>query len=252
MKRSDVVALISAVGLVVLTACGGGNAQSVAVSDNLADLTAAAQSEGALTWYSGSPPETAATVAEAFEAEYGIKVTVVRLTSAQIAQRFVAESKAGDVQADVLTTVDEAFFRDMRSQGLTKALTDGQFGEVPEEYRLDDAAVQFLAGPISVPYNTEAVRGFTIDSWDDLLNPALRGKIVLADPRGSRAWAQLWTVILNDPNLGEDYIRSFAQQNFSLVDSGTVGFEMLSAGEATAVVAGVVNSTQPLIDAGAP
>lgn len=45
-------------------------------------------------------------------------------------------------------------------------------------------------------------------------------ELVISYPRGSNAWAQFWTVVLEGPNLGENYLTAIADQDFQLGDIG--------------------------------
>src|SRR5690606_1555435 len=97
---------------------------------------------------------------------------------------------------------------------------DEVLGDLPEEYILEDRSAAVVSMPPAViPYNTEVLGDFEPISWEDLLDPRLRDQIALADPRGSRAWTQLWSVLLNDPDLGEDFVEGVGDQGALLVDS---------------------------------
>ena len=218
---------------------------------------AKAKEEGQVVWYSGSSEAPAAAIAEAFEEKYGIPVSVTRLTSADIGTRFQSEASAGNVQVDVLSTVDPTLFVNLHENGLTTALTPDLIPSVANydaEFILDDnAAVVIGIGPTAVAWNTEILPNFNPSSWEDLIDPALANEIVLVDPRSSNAWAQLWSVVLNEPSLGEDFISRFAAQGVrQVVDSSVPGAQLLAAGEAGFLMATTVNTQIPLVEQGAP
>lgn len=244
----------AALATIALTGCNTGDTSPAepTATEEANDRVALAQEEGKLTWYTGVNPSSGETVAKAFEDEYGIEVTVVRLTSSQIAQRFQAEVDSGSVEVDVLSTVDVAFFNAMEEADAIRDLTPEELGDIPDEFVLNPAAVQNLAAPMAVPYNTDVLGEGAIESWDDLLKPELKGNIILTDPRGSRAWAQFWTMALNHPDLGEDYLEAFAAQEYRLVDSGAPGVELLAAGEGAVLVANIVAGIGAVVEAGAP
>lgn len=248
---------VLAVGAILATGCSGGSSDPTpsasGESDDLDALIDAAQAEGTLTWYTGTSPAGADTVAQAFAEEYGVQVNIVRLTSNEIAQRFQAEAAAENIQADVLLTVAETFFTDMRDQGLTEELDPADFDDYPDDLVLGDGAG--LTTGINVPvivYNSDVLGDFEPETWEDLLDPALDGQIVIADPRASSAWAQYWSVILEDKQLGEAFIEDIAAQNFTLTASTVPGIQLVGAGEGGLLIAGTLASAQPSIEQGLP
>ncbi|ALJ18895.1 ABC transporter substrate-binding protein [Microbacterium sp. No. 7] len=255
-RRTSAAALAVA-GALALAACspGAGDAPDPAAtgSETADDLVQAAQAEGSLTWYTGTTPTGAETVAQAFEEEYGVRVDVVRLTSNEIAQRFQAEAAAENTQADVLLTVAETFFVDMHEQGLTETLDPADFEGYPAEFALPGGAG--LTTGVNLPvivYNTDVLGDVAPQTWEDLLAPELKGQIVIADPRGSNAWAQYWSVLLRDEGLGEPFLEAIADQDFLLTASTVPGTQLVGAGEGGLLIAGTPGSTQPSIDQGLP
>lgn len=257
MKRMFSTIALASAALVVLTACGAPAATEDTAeptdATGLEEIERLAQEEGEVVWYTGTSPASAEKVAAAFEETYDIPVFVNRLTSADIAQRFQAEVNAGNVEADVLLTVDERFFLDMREQGLTKELSAEDFDGYPEEYILGDgAAATSGINVYVVPYNTDVLGDFAPESWDDFLDERLKGQLLITDPRGSNAWAQWWSVILRAPELGEDYLTAIRDQEFRLAASTVPGIELLAASEGALLIAATVGSMTPAVDAGAP
>lgn len=249
-----------AAGALLLAACAGdagdaGDAVDSApsASNGQDELIEAAKAEGSLTWYTGTSPAGAEAVAQAFEEQFGVRVDVNRLTSNEIAQRFQAEAAADNTQADVLLLVTETFFTDMLDQGLTEKLDPADFEGYPEDYFLPDGAGLTIGinTPVVV-YNTDVLGDFEPETWEDLLEPELKGQIVVTDPRGSNAWAQYWSVLLQDERLGEAYLEDIAAQDFTLTASTVPGTQLVGAGEGGVLIAGTQGSTQPSIDQGLP
>ncbi|MET0886828.1 MAG: extracellular solute-binding protein [Mycetocola sp.] len=260
MHRRLTVA-IAAFALAALAACGGGGeAEDVegGTQSGPQTLIDAAKKEGELTWYGGSTEKGLQATAKKFEATYGIKVNVVRLISAQIAQRFAGEAESGKVVADVISTVDPNFFADQRKSGNLLDLTTREVPEVssfPAEYvQKDGSSFVFGISTYTVPWNTGTMGDdFSISSWDDLVSAATKGEILLVDPRKSAAWAQVWSGILNDPALGPDYIKKFAAQKYrQVVDGGLLGAQLVAAGEGGVLFASTPSTIAPLVEEGAP
>jgi len=69
-----------------------------------ARLIVGAKKEGTLTLYSSAPVEVMTDVTNTFTKKYGVKVTLWRGGSEEIMQRVIAESRGGNVSADVVET----------------------------------------------------------------------------------------------------------------------------------------------------
>jgi iron(III) transport system substrate-binding protein len=248
----------------MLAACGGGggseeNAAPSPTGEAPGDeaLIEAAQEEGSLTWYGGSSETGLSGTAEAFSERYGIEVNYTRLVTAQTTERFNGEVAGGEVQVDVMSTVSPLFFEDQLAQGNLIELTDEEVpgvGDWEEQYVSENRAAAVIGiAPYSVAWNTDVAPDFHPESWDDLIDPAVEGEIILADPRQSAAWAQVWSAVLEDPELGEDYITQFADQGFrQIVESAGPGTQLLAAGEGGMIFATTASQVTPLADQGAP
>jgi iron(III) transport system substrate-binding protein len=262
-KVFRLVAVASAATL-LLTACGGsdsasksssgGSGASTASGDD-AKLIAAAKAEGTLTWYSGSSEPSIQKTIDAFTAKYGVKVQYIRLVSGPLATRFDTENKAGATQADVLSSVDDAFFQTELTAGALLPLTSAAlpaYAAFPDKYKLGTAAFALGIGPTVIVYNTDIVKT-PPKSWQDLLKPEFAGKIILVDPRKSSAWAQMWTSVLNSPKLGDSYITKFAKQGYrQITDTGPAGAQLVAAGEGSILVASTISTPVDLKAQGAP
>lgn len=248
-------ALMAALLLVFLAACGSDSGDSATedLPTDLDELVAAAQEEGSLVWYTGTVEKTSAAVVEAFKAKYGIDVEVVRLNSADIAQRVHSEYDSGKVGSDVISISDHVVLKGLADDGVVRSLPEEYFGDIPEEFRLGDFGPVISLTKAAVNFNTEG-GGVQIESWDDLLDPALKGKLIVVDPRGTGpagVYAQFWSAVLNNPDLGEDFVRELAKQDFVVQSSALPAVEMIVAGEADAVIASSVAAILGVNAAGA-
>lgn len=240
MRRwSALLAVVSA--LVTVTACSDAAAprRGIAAATG-AELVALARQEGRVVWYTGSLAPAVESVRKAFEQAYGIDVVVPeRLSSAALAQRIDGDVRAtGGIGADVVLTTDLALSDHLGREGYSVPLPAGMFPGLRPEFVRESAVGCGVVVPI-VAYNTAVVGDQPIDSWDDLLAPRLAGKIMVTDPRGSSAWAQLFAGLRDDPRRGDDYLKALRAQNFQPVASSLVGAEQLVAGQGGVLVAGI-------------
>jgi iron(III) transport system substrate-binding protein len=168
-------------------ACAGSvAAQSAAEWDQ---TVAAAKAEGVVTLYTGligSP--TSGALAKQFTQEYGIKVDVLEVRATELRERLRAESVSGRHLADVMNTSNNQTRQLFAEDGTVQA-----FGAVPNQGRVRRAMTDAAKAPeIQLPIfgiyyailaNTKIVGNDMPKSWQDLLNPRWKGKILSDDGR---------------------------------------------------------------------
>lgn len=243
MRRKWTLIVVAVLTATALVACAG-DGESPSAGTPVAkgdELVALAKQEGQVIWYTGNLEPAIKSVQTAFKQAYGIDVVVPeRLSSAALSQRIDADVRSGGViNADVVLTTDLALSAYLKDKGYSTPVSIDMFPGLDEDFMQGDAAVGCGVIVPIIAYNTRVLGDFTIKSWDDLLDPRLSGKIMVNDPRGSAAWAQLFSGLLNDPKLGEDYLAGLKRQNYQPVASSLVGAEQLIAGQGGVLVAGI-------------
>lgn len=213
------------------------------------DLVAAAQAEGEVQWYTAA--STFETIAEAFQEEYGISVVANRQNSGAITQLYMSEADAGAVVADVMQAFNPPLYVDAAEKGYFAPITPEEvpnLAKVPEELRSEFWAPSnsWVWGPV---YNTQLVTE-PLETWEDLLNPAFKGHIVMADPRLGGVTAA-WVNWLHN-TYGEEFLRALGEQDLQWVDSNVAALDRLAAGEVWIVIPTNKNNPDPLIEQGAP
>lgn len=255
-------ALVSILALTTaVAACGGGDEPDSAVgptgdggASDPAAVAGAVDCEpgGSLTWYSVLPPSSIDATVAAFEEEFpDISVESLRLSSGPLATRYSAERSAGAVPADVVTISNPAFFDEGFEKGWFESELDlPALDEWPDEYYDEGRATTGLL-PLLIGYNTTKVpEDEAPTEWEQLLEPRWEGEMLLGDPRtvpGYLGLAELWF-----QEYGEDYLTSFADQNYTIVPSIVPGSQQLAAGGASLVVPNSNTVLAPLVDEGAP
>jgi iron(III) transport system substrate-binding protein len=179
---------------------------------------AAAKAEGTVTLYTGligSP--TSATIAKEFTKQYGIKVEVLEVRATELRERLRAESVSGRHLADVMNTSNNQTRQLFAEDGTVQP-----FGGVPNQGRLRQAMTDAAKAPeIQVPIfgiyyailaNTKLVgAGDMPKSWQDLLDPKWKGKI-LADDARAVGGGHTFFVATYD-RFGVDFHRRLATQD---------------------------------------
>jgi iron(III) transport system substrate-binding protein len=193
MRRSYFGAL--AVGAILVSACGGAApsaatqppataAPAASAAPAAVDaLYAAAKQEGAVIWQAGGLDQGAEKVAQAFAKKYpGIQVTFNPIKEPQVAAQVITEASAGskvvkaiDVGHGSPTQFKPLLDRDLLLSADWKALgVDAERVLVDGKWVLNDDSVNVWM------YNTSLVPAADVPkSWDDLLKPRWKGKIVV-------------------------------------------------------------------------
>ncbi|MBQ8093076.1 MAG: extracellular solute-binding protein [Clostridia bacterium] len=126
-------------------------------------------------------------VIPAFEAETGISVEMITGSTGEVNQRIKAEVESGNVTVDIHWAAGEAMLSANRD--MFEVYVSSENDAMMENFR-NDGTSPFsgaFAEPNVMIVNTEklAAAGITVESYADLLNPALKDHIIAADPANS-------------------------------------------------------------------
>jgi len=214
--------------LVVLLAAWPVLAQTGSFTPDSVDL-AAAKKEGAVTWYTSTPVETAQKIANLFQAETGIKVELFRSGGSAVLRRFMQEIDARRVVADVLTISDPAGVSAMIKRDLLVAFRPKNFEKVRDEVkdpkgyhvaqRLNLAAIIMRTDKgVEAPKN-----------WTDLTGPKYKGQLVMPDP--SYTAIQLMVVGTLSKRYGWEFYQKLRANEIMIVQGHQQVSETLTRGE---------------------
>lgn len=199
-------------------------------------FTRKASAAGTVSIYSTTHPAVQAKLAENFTAKTGIAVQSLRLNSAALAQRFLAEQRGGQHICDVFTQGNDILLRKITAEGLLISLADraGVAG-LNGFWKPDDHFILVTASPGGIAYNPKLVPAELVPTnWSDLVKPEFKGKIILTDPRNSETLVPF--VLLLREEFGDDFLRKLGQQDLKLVPVTQQGVEQVAAGEAWVVL----------------
>lgn len=275
MRKIQVIGALLLILALALTACGQSSSaptptpspspapapspstapQSGSEWDN---ILAAAKKEGAITVYSTSANQLMEASKDAM-AKYGIKVSTVGGSGGELATRIAAEQRGKANVADLFTggwSTQMESARDGYVQPITTALPALAEKDVwkVDLFKYDStksAAVYGRGITPSIIVNSDLVRSGEIQSWQDLLDPRWRDKMVMTDPRsgtgpgtsGLFAW---WKV------LGEDYWKKLVAQRPSLTVNPELPVQQIALGEKSIAIFPNFLRIAPAIKAGAP
>ena len=160
-------------------------------------------------------------VLEAFTAESGLEVTVLRAGDAGEALSRAIITKDNPI-ADVLFGVDNTFLSRALAEGLFLPYESPQAGSVPDALRLDPAVTPIDFGDVCLNYDKAAFTDLEVPATlADLTRPEYRGMTVVEDPSTSSpglAFLLATIASFGDPGW-QDYWRNL-RANDVLVTSG--------------------------------
>lgn len=256
--RGAIAAL--AVSVLFLSGCGGTGAAETAdttlvnsTDEAPQELVDAAKAEGRVVWYSSIPQAPTEAAASAFEEKYGVTVEIVRASSEILEQRYSTERDTAKVVGDVLTVPESYILSDYLKKSWLAPFDSKTMPAVnnwPSEYLYEDSYALVNIQPIGIAYNTDLVKGEDLKSWESILDPQYKGKIVLADPGAIVPWTELLRILKN--TYGEKYLTDFKDQDFQLQPSAVPGTQQVAAGESALAFPSLYSVVNPLKEKGAP
>ncbi len=184
------------------------------------ELIAAAKKEGQIVWYTVQTiPQIVAPLVAAFEKAYGIKVNYVRANSSEVVLRVLNEAKAGKSLSDVFDGTGTT--PPLKRENLVMKWLPDETAIWPKE--LIDAegywvATNFFVNTVGV--NTNLVpTAQEPKSWDDLLDPKWKGKMVWGSQTSSSAGPGFVGLTLKSrgEQAGMEFLRKMSGQSIAAI-----------------------------------
>ncbi|HLK82407.1 MAG TPA: extracellular solute-binding protein [Xanthobacteraceae bacterium] len=229
----------------------GAEAASYAEPGRTEKLVAGAKKAGVVTVYTSANLEDMATLADAFEKKYGVKVRVWRASSEQVVQRGVAEARGGRFDADVFETGGAAM-ESLHREKLLQAVKSPALDDLnPAALTSHGEWTGTRFNVFVAAYNTRLIRKDELPkSYDDLLAPRWKGKL------GIEADDSDWFGALMD-QMGEErglkLFRSIAATNGISVRKGhTLLANLIVSGEVPFAITTYAYRVAQLKKSGAP
>jgi len=185
---------------------------------------ARAAGETKVSFYTSMVPAQFEAVKPVWEEKYpGIALEHVRADLGQTLERVLAEHRAGQYVADVIST-NEASFGPLSDEGLLAEFEVPSLDKWIEPFKSNFNGVQFPSRvlQIGLAVNTNEVpENERPTSWADLVDSKWKGRLGIPDPRVGGG-AQLWFLTLWDhEDFGEEWFEKLAA-NQPLVKPGIV------------------------------
>jgi len=177
-------------------------------------VTAGAEDAGKLVLYSPLTTSMIENMLTMFEQETGIKTECLAMGTGDAMKRIAAEAE--NPQCDILWsgTIGTVGSHGQYFQDYTCANEDAFYAQYKN---VEGNMTRFNCVPSVIMINTDLIGDIEINGYEDLLNPALKGKIVFANPQASSSSFEHLVNMLyamgtdGQPN-GWDYVRALCKQ----------------------------------------
>lgn len=226
----------------------------------------AGQKEGKLSIYaSGIQPATVKALSDAFKARYGIAVDWITGQGASNLEKIKTEQASRAYNADLyfagpglwVAARDAKVLAPMKELPVTRET--GVWRTHPHSF--DPQGRLFVLGLDEVPVGGVSYfinsKFVTADkepkSWQDLLNPQWKGKILMFDPTIGGPGADLMVLLRRGGIVGIDYFEKLAKQNPGFIRGYREQVEAVNSGEYYIGIGDTFGLFAiPLVEAGAP
>lgn len=190
---------------------------------------------GEITLYTSESQDQVNEMKADFEAANpGVKVNVFRSGTGEVIAKLQTEMESNQVAADLIWFADYAYFDSIADKHLLAHDSPSAKGLKPEFKYADGKFYEVRTIYNVVAYNTKAITT-PPTSWQDLLDPSVKGKVGMASPLYSgAAFATLGTLV-NMDDFGWDFFQGL-KNNEAKVETGNGGVNnKLATGEYTMV-----------------
>ena len=197
---------------------------------------------GELTVACGAQEDWCQAMTQSFEAETGIKTNYVRLSSGEALARFIASKD--NPEFDVWHGGPADGYIAAKNEGLLEPYVSPTAALVPDQLKdADGYWTGVYIGALGFCSNTVVLDELGVEvptSWEDLLDPALKGQVAMAHPATSgTAYTAFWTLTtLNggDQEKAFDYFAELHNNILQYTKAGSAPGQMAGRGEIAVAV----------------
>ncbi len=230
MTRLKVAALVAAFALLG-SACAVEEAKPSASGG-----AAGPQATDSLTVVCGAMEEVCAAWTKAFEAKTGVKTSFVRLSSGETVARLAAAKASPEF--DVWHGGPADGYGAAAKQDLMAKYVSANAAKIPDKYKDKEGYwTGVYVGALGFCSNQKVLKEKGVDvpdSWDDLLDPKLKGQVATAHPSTSgTAFTTLWTqvVLRGGENQAIEWMKKLHVNVLQYSKSGTAPGQTAGRGE---------------------
>lgn len=207
------------------------------------ETIAGAKKEGKVVIYTSAGPRGRVAIQQGLSAAYPIDVELIAGVTAQLAEKIVAEQRAGLHLADIALVGATDPVSRFKPAGILERLDQALIlpevanpkvwrgGELPFADK-DHTVIGFtsnLSGFLTV--NTEMVKPGEIKPWRDLLQPKWKKQIVMFGPALASGPGVMWSQAIGRGIMGWDYLRELAKQEPIITEDARLQAEWIARGK---------------------
>lgn len=225
MKKGVLMTGIALMLSGLLVGCGGGNKEEAKDSG-----------AGNLTIYCPHPLEFIDPLVKEFEVKTGVSVEVIAAGTGELMKR--VESEKDNPLADILWGGTISTVEPIKDYFLPyTSVNEDSFYDAYKNK--EGNMTRFTAVPSVLMVNTNLIGDIKVESYEDLLNPALKGKIAFSDPaKSSSSFEHLVNMLYamgnGDPDKGWWYVEKLMNNlNYTLLSGSSAVYKGVADGEYT-------------------
>lgn len=189
-----------------------------------------ANAEQGLVWYSGSSARSVAAWAEMFQKKSGIPTQHFRTGGVKLAQKFEAEVKANQIKCSALDSSLPGIMMNWVDRGLITQYESPEAKNYPDDVRAAGYWAPIKALVLTIAYNADLIKPEDAPrTWEDVLDPKWKGKMVMADAFYSGA-ALHWFAALRKA-YGKSYMEKLSKQDVLIRRGSGATANTVTAGE---------------------
>jgi iron(III) transport system substrate-binding protein len=202
-------------------------------------MVASAEKEGKVVWYTAVDVKVAENIAKMFREQYPkIQLEVERAGSERVFQRINQEYQSDIKNVDVVNSSDASHFLFWKQQKLLASHTPPDVRKFAAQYKDPEGYYAVWRATLSpIAYNTNLVKESEAPkSYQDLLDPKWKGKLVKAHP--SYSGTSLTGTYALTKALGWDYLEKLSKNGVQQLQSTTAPPKSIASGERAVMVDG--------------
>lgn len=227
-----------------------------AVATDLNALVEAAKKEGTIVWLEAAPQSFAQQTADAFQAQYGIKVEFLALNSGPLQQRFFSEAQAGSIATDVLmqSNVDALLELGLKNKWImpikeANLPTLAPGSGYPAKH-MDGNTAAVIFSPFNIWYNKSKVKDADVPkTLEDLGDPKYKGMLSLTNPASADSLLQFYDLI--QQKYGDGWFKKIQDNQAKFYPSASAAVQAIAGGEGAIATPAIHSVGVPLVAAGA-
>ncbi len=227
----------------------------------------AARKEGRVALYGSVIGDTGGQLNAAFRKKYGIDIEFFQGRGAEIIEKLMTERRAGLYVADVsiggLTTYFNVTvpanisvsLEPMLMQDEVKDPAKWRAGKIPFLDKKKQVIALVSLASLYISVNKDMVKDGEITSFNDLLDPKWKGKIVINDPSSAgrgNSWFSYMMIQLHGKEKGAEYMKKLVANEPVIQRNERLQVEWLARGKYPVLVGAKPTEFQSFVNAGAP